>query len=117
MFSAGTSPTPAGNSPQTDRRSSRRSPAASLANAMDVWVPYGVEATDVLLAAIAHSDGTRASVAHALFHVHIRNGVLGSFTFTREGDPSRGIVLAYRVVPGFPGVKPVAVFRIPASAR
>ncbi len=91
----------------------RRQPA----DAMDVWVPYAAQATNVLLDAIAHSDGTRASVVRALFHVHVTDGALGNFTFTGKGDPSRSVVLAYRVVPGFPGVQPAAVFRIPAGAN
>ena len=87
------------------------------AGSVDVWAPYAAQSMDVLLAAIGRSDGTRASVAGALFRVHVRNGVLGSFNFTRQGDPSRGIVLAYRVIPQSPGTRPVMVIRVPASAN
>jgi len=55
------------------------------------------QATEVLLDAIARSDGTRASVVHELFRTKVTNGILGSFSFDRYGD----------IVPA-----PVAVFRV-----
>jgi branched-chain amino acid transport system substrate-binding protein len=81
----------------------------------DAWVPYAAQETDVLLSAIAHSNGTRASVTKQLFHYRAKNGVLGSFAITPNGDPSRSIVLAYRLIHESPGTRPVAVFRVPAS--
>jgi hypothetical protein len=47
---------------------------------------YAAQATEVLLAAIARSDGTRASVTKELFASDVRNGILGSFRFTPDGD-------------------------------
>ena len=86
-------------------------------NWTDAWVPYAAQATDVLMSAIAASNGTRESVTRQLFHVRVTNGPLGSFAITATGDPSRSIVLAYRVVAKPPWTRPVAVFRVPASAN
>ena len=44
------------------------------------------QATEVLLHAIGRSDGTRASVVRALFATRVQNGILGSFSFDRNGD-------------------------------
>jgi DNA-binding SARP family transcriptional activator/DNA-binding beta-propeller fold protein YncE len=50
------------------------------------YTPYAAQAADVLLTAIAHSDGTRASVSRELLDVRIRDGILGSVRFTPHGD-------------------------------
>src|SRR5205823_10473505 len=50
-------------------------------------VPYVAAATEVLLQAIARSDGTRASVAHELFAIRQKDGFLGPLHFDRNGDP------------------------------
>jgi ABC-type branched-subunit amino acid transport system substrate-binding protein/tetratricopeptide (TPR) repeat protein len=47
---------------------------------------YAAQAADVMLDAIAHSDGTRASVTRELMATRVRNGILGSFRFDRNGD-------------------------------
>ena len=44
------------------------------------------QAAEVLLDAIARSDGTRASVVEELFRTSVENGILGDFTFDRNGD-------------------------------
>ena len=43
-------------------------------------------ATEVLLDAIARSNGTRASVVEELFETRLKGGTLGSFSFDRRGD-------------------------------
>jgi YVTN family beta-propeller protein len=48
---------------------------------------YAAQATDVLLDAIARSDGTRSSVSVELFRTRVRGGLLGSFRIDRNGDP------------------------------
>ena len=58
--------------------------------------PEAAQATQVLLDAIARSDGTRASVVEEVFAMKIEGGILGSFSFDRYGD----------IVP-----RPVAVYR------
>jgi branched-chain amino acid transport system substrate-binding protein len=61
---------------------------------------YTAQATEVLLAAIARSDGTRASVLRELFASKVRGGILGDFSFTRAGDMTPGPVTVFRVVGG-----------------
>ena len=76
--------------------------------------PYSVtaaQATEVLLDAIAASDGTRASVARNLFRVRVENGILGSFGFDANGDITSGGVTMYRIENGEPMVE--AVIRAP----
>jgi branched-chain amino acid transport system substrate-binding protein len=48
--------------------------------------PEAAQATEVLLQAIARSDGTRASVVRELFATRVKDGILGSFSFDRNGD-------------------------------
>ena len=47
---------------------------------------YAAQAADVILQAIAKSDGTRAGVASELFKVNIPNGILGPIAFNKNGD-------------------------------
>jgi branched-chain amino acid transport system substrate-binding protein len=58
------------------------------------------QAIDVLLDAIARSDGTRASVTRNLFTTRISNGILGSFWITRTGDTTLNAVAIYRIKRG-----------------
>jgi branched-chain amino acid transport system substrate-binding protein len=64
---------------------------------------YAVEAAqaiDVLLGAIARSDGTRSSVTSNLFKTQISNGILGSFGITPTGDTTLNVVAIYRIIDG-----------------
>jgi len=54
------------------------------------------QATEVLLDAIARSDGTRASVVEELFATKVENGILGTFSFDRLGDIAPALVGIYR---------------------
>jgi branched-chain amino acid transport system substrate-binding protein len=58
------------------------------------------QAIDVLLDAIARSDGTRASVTRRLFDPRVTNGILGSFWITPTGDTSLNAITIHRVVGG-----------------
>lgn len=66
---------------------------------------YTAQATEVLLDAIARSDGTRASVLRELFETHIADGLLGSFGFDKNGDISESPVTIVRVEQGGQGNK------------
>jgi branched-chain amino acid transport system substrate-binding protein len=48
--------------------------------------PEAAQSAEVLLQAIARSDGTRASVVRELFATRVNDGILGSFSFDRNGD-------------------------------
>ena len=58
------------------------------------------QAIDVLLDAIAHSDGSRSSVTINLFKTQVSNGILGSFGITSTGDTTLNVVAIYRVADG-----------------
>lgn len=58
------------------------------------------QAIDVLLGAIAGSDGTRSSVTSNLFKTQISNGILGSFGITPTGDTTLNVVAIYRIIDG-----------------
>jgi branched-chain amino acid transport system substrate-binding protein len=47
---------------------------------------YAAQAAEVLLDAIARSDGTRGSVARELFSTRLRGSLLGDVSFDRNGD-------------------------------
>ncbi len=61
---------------------------------------YAAQATAVLLDAIAASDGTRRSVNAHLLSAHTRNGIIGSFRFDRNGDPSFNPTMIFRIHDG-----------------
>ena len=51
--------------------------------------PYAVyqgQTAQIMLDAISRSDGTRASVTSELFKAHVKNGIMGTFHFDKNGD-------------------------------
>jgi hypothetical protein len=52
---------------------------ATQSGRVDVASVYAAQATELLLDAIARSDGTRASVSAQLFRARVRDGLVGSF--------------------------------------
>jgi branched-chain amino acid transport system substrate-binding protein len=64
---------------------------------VDPSAVYAAQAAEVLLDAIARSDGTRASVVEELFRTRIRNGLLGSFGFDANGDITESPITILRV--------------------
>jgi ABC-type branched-subunit amino acid transport system substrate-binding protein len=60
---------------------------------------HAAVATEVLLDAIARSDGTRASVLDELRGIEIKRGIIGSFHFDRFGDmtPAKLTILRVRL--------------------
>jgi branched-chain amino acid transport system substrate-binding protein len=61
--------------------------------------PAAAQAAEILLASIAHSNGTRASVTSHVLAARVR-GILGTFRFDANGDMSPGPVTIYRVTNG-----------------
>jgi hypothetical protein len=59
-----------------------------------------VQATELLLDAIARSDGTRRSVVRELFDSEVRGGVLGDFSVTPTGDTTANRVTIYELKDG-----------------
>ena len=63
----------------------------------DPYTAYAAQAAEVLLGAIAASDGTRASVIAHLTNLTIKNGILGSFKINKNGDTTLGIVTIQQI--------------------
>jgi branched-chain amino acid transport system substrate-binding protein len=61
---------------------------------------YAAQAAEVLLDAIARSDGTRTSVVEELFRTRVSDGLLGTFGFDRNGDITESPVTIVRVQGG-----------------
>ena len=66
----------------------------------DRFAVDAAQAMDVLLEAVARSDGTRASVTNKLFSTRVSNGILGSFWITPTGDTTLNAIAMYRVTGG-----------------
>ena len=62
--------------------------------------PEAAQAAEVLLDAIARSDGTRASVVEELFATKVEHGILGSFVLDEFGDIDPAPVGVYRYEAG-----------------
>ena len=58
---------------------------------------YAAQAVAVLLDAIAASDGTRASVTRHLLAARVQRGIIGSFSFDRNGDPTFAPTMIFRI--------------------
>jgi branched-chain amino acid transport system substrate-binding protein len=72
----------------------------TAAEAATTWVPEAAQAANVLIDAIARSDGSRASVAGELYATKVSNGILGSFSLDRLGDIDPAPVTVYRLRDG-----------------
>ena len=80
------------------REFARTQPGGSVPSAL--YVLETAQAAEALLAAIARSDGTRASVNEELRNLEMRNGILGSFRFDRNGDITPASFSVFRLVGG-----------------
>jgi branched-chain amino acid transport system substrate-binding protein len=90
---------------------------------------YGVleagQAAELVLDAIARSDGTRASVLEELRASEVKNGILGSFRFDRNGDMTTASIPILRITgttppsaglpPQFQGAVVDRVVKVPAT--
>jgi len=63
----------------------------------DFAAAYGAQAAEILLDAIARSDGSRASVTREVRRTRIESGILGDISFDRNGDLVSAPVTAFRV--------------------
>ena len=85
----------------------------AIAQQPDAYSVYAAQAADVLLDAIARSDGTRASVVRELFATRIHNGIVGNFAITPQGDTSARTITFYRVAHA--ALRPWQVITPPAN--
>jgi DNA-binding SARP family transcriptional activator/ABC-type branched-subunit amino acid transport system substrate-binding protein len=76
-------------------------PGRELLESFDRTAPstavYAAQAAEILLAAIARSDGSRASVARELLGARVEDGLLGDIDFDQNGDPLAAPVTVFRV--------------------
>ena len=66
---------------------------------IDPYAIYGGQAATVMLDAIGASDGSRSDVISKMFATKVHNGLLGSFKFSANGDPTAasGAVVAITI--------------------
>jgi branched-chain amino acid transport system substrate-binding protein len=65
---------------------------------VELFAVYAAQATEVLLDAIARSDGTRSSVVDQLFRTRLHGTLIGDVAFDPRGDIAQGAVSVVRVV-------------------
>lgn len=58
------------------------------------------QAAEIVLDAIAESDGTRNQILARIFATEVRGGILGSFRFDRNGDITQSALAVYRIQGG-----------------
>ncbi len=63
----------------------------------DIAATYGAQGAEILLDAIARSDGSRASVLEEIRTTRIKDGILGNIAFDRNGDLRERPIGVYRV--------------------
>ena len=61
------------------------------------YAVYAAQAAEVLLGAVAASDGTRAAVARAVLATKVAQGLVGPLSFDARGDPRTAPVTIFRV--------------------
>jgi ABC-type branched-subunit amino acid transport system substrate-binding protein len=89
------------------------------------YAPQTLQAAELMLAAIARSDGTRASVLGELRKLRAPDGVLGPYRFDANGDVTPEHVTIFKItgrtprsanlVSDFQGSVPVRVVSVPTS--
>ena len=66
---------------------------------IDPYAIYGAQAAQIMIDAIAASDGSRADVIAKMFDANVTDGYLGSFEINDTGDPSgaQGAVVGFTI--------------------
>ncbi len=76
---------------------------------MPPYAVYQAQAAQIMLGAIARSDGTRASVVREMFRTRVNNGIMGTFRFDRNGDIVPNKWISFDQLRGKTGVPVFAV--------
>ena len=63
----------------------------------DPYSVYAAQATEVMVQAIAQSNGTRADVTKQLFKLNLKNSILGNLSFNSNGDVTSNPVTIYKI--------------------
>jgi branched-chain amino acid transport system substrate-binding protein len=66
---------------------------------VDPYAIYGAQAAQIVLDAIANSDGSRGGVIEQIFQTKVDNGLIGSFEINENGDPAEagGAVVGFTI--------------------
>ncbi len=67
---------------------------------VEVYAAYAAQSAEILLDAIAASDGTRQSVVDNLFKTNVTDGIMGTFALDANGDTTAGGVTVYQIKGG-----------------
>jgi len=67
---------------------------------VDPYAVYAAQAAQVLLNAIAKSDGTRAGVNAQIFKTSVSGGILGTFKIDKNGDTTLKGITIYKITGG-----------------
>ena len=69
---------------------------------VDPYAILGAQAAQVLVGAIGKSDGTRSDVIDKVFVTKVNNGLIGSFSFNKNGDLSgaKGAAVLFTIYTG-----------------
>jgi branched-chain amino acid transport system substrate-binding protein len=70
---------------------------------------YQAQAAQIMLNAIARSNGTRASVVKEMFKTKVKNGIMGTFNFDKNGDIVPFKAISFDQLRGKAGVPVYAV--------
>jgi branched-chain amino acid transport system substrate-binding protein len=67
--------------------------------AIDPYAIYGGQAIQIVLDAIAASDGSRSDVITQMFATKVTDGLIGSFSFNENGDPveASGAIVGFTI--------------------
>ena len=68
--------------------------------APDPYAVYAAQAAEVVVQAIANSNGTRADITKQIFKTNLKNSILGNIKFNANGDVTSPAVTIYRVKGG-----------------
>ena len=82
---------------------------AKIKGNMPPYAVYQAQAAQIMLSAIARSNGTRASVVKAMFATRVKNGIMGTFRFDRNGDIVPNKWISFDKLKGNTGVYEFAV--------
>ena len=76
----------------------QRISGARTGKSSQFYTASAAQSAEILLDAIARSDGTRASVTKELFKTRVENGILGDIRFDKNGDPVKAPITIWRIV-------------------
>jgi branched-chain amino acid transport system substrate-binding protein len=68
--------------------------------APDPYSVYAAQSAEVIVAAIAQSNGTRADIAKQLFKINLKGSILGNVSFNSNGDVTSNPVTIYKIKGG-----------------